>query len=121
MPITRISRITRSRARLLRNEATRPEQVLWQSLKDLKKLGLHFRRQAPIESFIADFVCFKENLIIEVDGFTHSSAAELDYDQRRQRFLENEGHRVIRCTNDDVLSNDEGVIMEILIATGKAK
>ena len=120
MPITRIKPVTRKRARSLRNDMTYPEQKLWQSLRELKKLGLHFRRQAPIGPFIVDFACFKENVVIEIDGHTHSTVAELEYDRRRQKFLEGEGYKVIRCPNEDVMANDEGVIMEVLIATGKA-
>ncbi len=121
MPVTRISSLTRKRARNLRNDMTWPEQKLWQALRDLKPLGLHFRRQAPIGPYIADFVLFKQKLIVEVDGHTHSTEAELAHDHRRTQFLEAEGFKVIRCSNEDVMRNDEGVVMEILTATGKDK
>ncbi len=121
MPRTRITPLTRARAIKLRNEATFPEQKLWYALRELRSLGLHFRRQAPVGKYIVDFACHAQKLIIEVDGHTHSTARELAHDARRTKFLESQGYTVLRCNNDDALKNDEGVIMEILRTTGKDK
>src|SRR5579864_3621240 len=58
-------------ARSLRKRMTPQEVKLWVKLRAMKALGYHFRRQAPIDSFIVDFVCFKQRLVIEVDGGQH--------------------------------------------------
>ncbi|HWE18471.1 MAG TPA: DUF559 domain-containing protein [Hyphomicrobiaceae bacterium] len=47
---------------------------LWEELRELRRQGYHFRRQAPIEPYIVDFACFSQQLIIEVDGVQHDTA-----------------------------------------------
>jgi very-short-patch-repair endonuclease len=53
-----------------------------------------------------DFVCFEKRLIIELDGSHHQE--QQAYDQRRTRFLEAEGFRVLRFWNHQVLGETEG-------------
>ncbi|MEL6948480.1 MAG: DUF559 domain-containing protein, partial [Pseudomonadota bacterium] len=65
MPHTNIQTKTRTRARSLRNAPTRAEQKLWYSLRTLRAQGVHFRRQAPIGPYIADFACHGEKLVLE--------------------------------------------------------
>ena len=55
-------------ARHLRKNETIAEKQLWKELRELKRQGYHFRRQAPIDSFIVDFACLSHRLIVEVDG-----------------------------------------------------
>jgi very-short-patch-repair endonuclease len=54
-----------------RNDPTEAEKVLWKHLKKFRQTGFIFRRQHPIDIFIADFYCHKLKLIIEVDGEIH--------------------------------------------------
>ena len=103
-------------ARELRKRATAAERRLWHRLRELKSVGHKFRRQAPIDRYIADFVCLSKRLIVEVDGETHGSEAEIEYDYTRQRYLEKEGFVVLRITNADVADNIEGVMEMILNA-----
>jgi len=49
------------------------EKRLWYVLRGRRFLGYKFRRQVPIGSYIGDFVCISNRLIIEVDGFTHGN------------------------------------------------
>ena len=65
----------------------------------------HFRRQVPIRHFIADFASHRARIIIEVDGGQH----EAETDAPRTAILEDEGCRVIRFWNHDVLGNPDGV------------
>ena len=64
----------------------------------------------PVGPFICDFLCREQKLVIEVDGGQH---ADNDRDDRRTAFLEQEGFRVIRFWNNDILQNLEGVLLTI--------
>lgn len=75
--------------------------------------GVKFRRQQPIGQFIVDFVCLERKIIIEVDGGQH---AEQQSDSQRTRWLEDQGFRVLRFWNNEVLSNIDGVVQVISAA-----
>ena len=98
-------------ARVLRNNATPAEQVLWQQLKLLKLEGRHFRRQVPISRFIADFACHYPKLVVELDGGQHSD--QLVHDADRSKILEAHGFRVLRFWNSEVFEAIEGVVDRI--------
>ena len=102
------------RARELRADPTEAEKRLWRQLSARKVAGTRFNRQHPVGPFICDFVARTPKLIIEVDGGQHCSAT----DARRTFFLQNQGYRVLRFWNHDVLANLEGVIAEIERALG---
>jgi len=82
---------------------------LWRVLRIYKDKGFHFRRQVPMGSYIADFVCHKAKLVIEVDGGQHGTDAGIAADKTRTAWLETQGYRVVRIWNNDVLGNIEGV------------
>ncbi|MCI4680581.1 endonuclease domain-containing protein [Rhodoblastus acidophilus] len=105
-----------SRSRALRGEQTDAERKLWSALRGRQLGGFKFVRQEPIGPFFADFVCRDQKLVIEVDGATHSTDEERDYDRRREAFLREAGYRVVRVTNDDVFRNLDGVCETILAA-----
>jgi len=104
------------RARYLRRNRTTAERRLWWQLRELKRIGFKFRQQVPIDHFIVDFVCLSQRLIIEVDGGTHSTDAELRRDRTRERYLRDQGFRVMRFWNADVRQNMEGVMDTIVAA-----
>ena len=104
------------RARQLRRNMTFPEKRLWRVLRDRRLAGLKFRRQVPVCQFVADFACIETQLIIEVDGESHTG--RLSADQRREELLRGAGWRVVRVSNDDVLQNLEGVLSLIVTAAG---
>ncbi|MEG8031631.1 endonuclease domain-containing protein [Sphingomonas aurantiaca] len=101
----------RTRIRALRATPTRAESALWQHLAARRTAGTRFNRQVPIGPFICDFVSRATKLVIEVDGGQHDWQS--DDDARRTRFIENQGYRVIRFWNNDVLERLEGVVAEI--------
>ncbi len=101
-------------ARDLRQQMTDAERRLWYLLRRKQLEGFRFRRQAPVGKYIADFVCFGERLIVEVDGGSHVDAQA--YDEARTAWLKSEGFRVLRFWNNDVLGNQEGVLQTILEA-----
>jgi len=110
----RQTRVMTTRARHLRRELTDAERKLWYALRAHRLAGFSFRRQAPCGPFIADFFCAKARLVVEVDGATHSSDAEIAYDKSRDAWFAENGLRVLRVTNDDVYRNFDGVIETIL-------
>ena len=98
------------RAQELRNNATDAERMLWHHLNRRQLEGFKFSRQMPVGPFICDFLCRERRLIVELDGGQH---AENRQDRRRTAYFEQEGYRVIRFWNNDVLGNVEGVLQSI--------
>ena len=92
---------------------TDAERMLWRYLST-NKLGIHFRRQHIIGCYIADFVCLRKKLIIEVDGGYHSEPRQAEDDEIRSRRLENMGFHVLRFSNEEILNNLEDVEDRIL-------
>jgi very-short-patch-repair endonuclease len=88
------------RARAMRHEPTRAEDLLWQQIRGRRLDGLKFRRQHPIGRFIVDFYCVEAGVAIEVDGGMHASQREEDVG--RQQFLEDREVRFVRFTNAQV-------------------
>ena len=76
--------------------------------------GHKFRRQVPIGRYIADFVCHEARLVVEIDGGQHDRSSPREIE--RSGFLQNEGYRVLRFWNNEVLSNPEGVCETIVNA-----
>ena len=107
--------MTVQRARELRKRMTTPELVLWNALRALKPLGFHFRRQVPLGRYIADFVCHRHCLVVEVDGESHFGTG-VARDRVRDAFLQGEGYRVVHVTNDEVMRNLDGVMRLVLHA-----
>src|SRR4051794_22135472 len=89
-----------ARAREMRHEQTPAEQKLWAVVRGKQLYGHKFRRQHPIGRFIADFYCAEARLVIELDGESH--AAQQEYDAIRTAYLQAQGYRVIRFTNQAV-------------------
>ncbi|HHQ4926141.1 TPA: endonuclease domain-containing protein, partial [Aeromonas veronii] len=100
-------------AKRLRRDATQAEQKLWQQLRNRRLAGLKFRRQMPIGPYVVDFICFEQGLVIEVDGSQHGTLANQMHDEARTAYLNQQGFRVIRVWNNDVLSRMEVVLAHI--------
>lgn len=101
---------TRTYAIELRKELTPAERKLWAVIRN-DQLGVNFRRQHAIGSYIPDFVCIAKKLILELDGGQHLEQAE--YDEERTKYLELQGYKVIRFWNNDVMKDINGVIRVI--------
>ena len=106
------------RARELRRFATDAERLLWAHLRNRQLEGCKFRRQVPIDRYIADFACLERKLVIELDGGQHAERA--CYDGARTDVLESAGWTVLRFWNHAVLQNLEGVLIDIIAALGAA-
>jgi very-short-patch-repair endonuclease len=96
--------------RTMRRTATPAERRLWQALRKHQLGGLKFRRQMPLGSFIADFYCPAARLVVEVDGISHIDSPT---DAIRDVWMTEQGIRVFRFANFDVLSNLDGVVLAI--------
>ena len=101
-------------ARDLRKTATPHEDRLWHLPRSRRFLCYRFRRQVPIGSYIADFVCYGRRLIVEVDGSQHTDEAK--YYKQRDAELTSRGFRVLRVWNSDIVDNEDGVMEAILTA-----
>ena len=99
-------------ARKLRGRETEAEKLLWSRLSR-KQLGVKFRRQHPLHSYIVDFYCHSHKLVIEIDGPNHSTKASNFNDRIRSEAFTEFKIEVIRFTNDDVLFDIENVIRKI--------
>lgn len=107
------------KAKELRKLETETERILWSKLSKNQIFGLQFRRQHPINRFIADFYCASLKLVIEVDGTIHNIPENAEFDIGRSEILNEFGITVIRFTNDQIMNNIEAVINEIEIIINK--
>ena len=96
-----------SRARALRSNATHEERVLWYRLRLLRAQGYHFRRQAPFDRYVLDFVCHKQRVVVELDGSQHGLPEQAKRDAVRDRLLAGKGYRTVRIANYRVRDNPE--------------
>lgn len=88
---------------------TPQEQKLWKIIRNRQFFNYRFRRQFPIGNYIVDFINREKNIIIEIDGGQHNQTKDIEYDNNRTKFLEQNGYKVIRFWNNDIDSNIEGV------------
>ena len=110
-----------TRARALRQDDTEAERRLWEELRSRRLDGFKFVRQLPIGPYFADFACRERKLVVEVDGATHGTENEVHYDERRTRFLEEQGWTVLRVQNMDVFTARTAVCDTILLSLEKLK
>jgi len=92
------------KAEILRNDPTETERILWEKLRK-NALGEKFRRQHPLGYYIADFYCHRMKIAIEVDGEYHSSIDQKQRDQYRDEFFKENGIRVLRFTDEEIINN----------------
>jgi very-short-patch-repair endonuclease len=102
-------------ARQNRKAMTPAEKRLWMVLRN-HAIGYHFRRQHPCGSYILDFVCLEKKLVVEADGSQH---AESESDAIRDAWLNQQGFRVLRFWNHEILQNPDGVYRAVLAALGE--
>lgn len=106
----------RHRARELRQEMTAVETTLWAKLRGRRFHDLKFRRQHSIGRFVVDFYCAEYKIAIEIDWPIHEQQVESDTD--RTEFLNSAGYKVIRFSNNEVLSNIDSVLNKVAKVCG---
>ena len=103
-------------SRELRKEQTSQEQLLWKYLRGRRFEDFKFRRQHSMGSYILDFYCPTAKLAIELDGGQHNLESQKKYDQARERFLAQNGIRVLRFWNIDFTKDFSLILEEIYSA-----
>ena len=104
--------ILKDNARKNRIGQTDAEKVLWEYLRR-NALGVRFRRQFIIGDFITDFACIEKKLVVEVDGLYHSTEEQIEEDRKRTFHLSQLGFRVLRFTNEEIMTDINKVIQII--------
>ena len=104
------------RARALRQSSTDVEQLLWRHLRARQLDGAKFRRQHPVGAYVLDFACVEHGLAIELDGGQHAEPHQLQHDSQRTAWLQQQGWRVLRFWNHDVLQQTSEVLAQVLQA-----
>ena len=102
------------RAKELRANQNSAEARVWSMLRAGRLAGLKFRRQHVLGTYVADFVCLRAKLVIEIDGDTHDEEAHLK-DAKRTEEIEQAGYRVIRFWNNYVLNDRDGGVTEMIL------
>jgi very-short-patch-repair endonuclease len=103
-----------AKAKYLRSHMTHAEFIVWNFLKGKNLLGVRFRAQHPMGMYIADFYCFKLNLVIEIDGEIHNTEIQKEYDEDRTQVLKNWGIDIVRFSNYQVMNKFDFVQNEII-------
>ena len=98
------------KARRLRRDTTDAERKLWLRLRRLPVGSSHFRRQATIGPYFADFACHARRLAIELDGGQHGEELHVARDAKRDAYMRSHGYRILRFWNNDVMQNIHGVL-----------
>jgi len=95
----------------LRKNPTDAEKRLWSCLRRRQIAGIRFRRQVSIDPYVVDFASHEAKLVIEVDGGQHDHGSAKE--RARTHRIEEDGFRVVRFWNSEVLGNIEGVVLSI--------
>ena len=93
----------------LRRDATPAERCLWRIVRARRLAGIKFRRQHRIGRYVVDFYSPAARLAVELDGSVHDDPLRSEYDGVRQRYLESLGIRVVRFSNQEVISTPDVV------------
>ncbi|MEH2317583.1 endonuclease domain-containing protein [Nostoc sp.] len=99
--------------RLLRQNITKAEKLIWDKIRDRQLENCKFRRQYSVDKFVMDFYSSEFKLAIEIDGESHFQEGAAESDKARQQFIESAGIKLIRFTNNDVYANLSGVLESI--------
>ncbi len=100
-------------ARELRQRQTPAEQIVWEMLRDRQFMNLKFRRQHQIGTYIADFYCHENNLVVELDGAIHENKDVQKKDQQRDAYFKSQGFKVVRFPNEIVLNDPEKFLLDL--------
>ena len=103
----------KGKRRVLRQNATKAEQIVWQRLRSRQVENCKFRRQYSVDYYVLDFYCPEVKLAIELDGESHGSNEAIASDRARQATIAALGIRFLRFTNQEVYAHSDAVIERI--------
>lgn len=106
-------------SRTLRSNMTQAEIHLWKRLRGKQINNVQFYRQKIIGNCIVDFFCAQAGLVIELDGGQHYLKTGRTQDEKRDKYLKEQGLRVLRFSDREVFENPEGILSRILEYLGK--
>jgi very-short-patch-repair endonuclease len=98
--------------RFLREEQTYTEKIAWIHLRK-KQLGYRLLRQYSVDHFVLNFYCPKLKLAVEIDGDVHNLPEQIEYDLKREKYLENFNISFLRLTNEELLGNPDKAFKKI--------
>lgn len=104
--------LLKENSRTNRNNLTEAEAVFWNFAKG-SGLGEKCRRQYIIGDYIVDFFFRMSMLIVELDGGYHFTEEQQKEDFIRQDWLEHQGYRIVRFTNEEVLFDTDKVLNKV--------
>ena len=90
-----------------------PEVLLWNKLRG-KPMGMKFRNQHPIDSYVVDFYCATKRIAVEIDGIAHDMGDRPERDVKRDAKLRGLGVEVVRIPASDVLRDVEAAAESIV-------
>lgn len=102
------------KARVLRNNMTLAEILLWSRLRMRQLDGYKFRRQQTIFDYVVDFYCHELKLIIEVDGEVHSLSEQAEKDKNRDKILKLNGYNIFRLSNYEIEADLNASVTKIM-------
>ena len=102
------------RRKELRNNMPQAEVLLWSCLQRRQLMGYKFRRQHGVGAYVIDFYCPKLKIGIELDGDSHFREGGQQYDANRDKFIASFGIHVVRILNDEVYTNLDGVVEQLI-------
>lgn len=100
--------------KMLRENLSQAEVLLWSKLKGKGLNNYKFRRQYSVGKFVIDFYCPKSKLAIEIDGDSHFVEGAKERDRERQTIIETFGITFLRFTNREIYENIDGVLDKIV-------
>lgn len=98
--------LLKENAKANRHNMTEAESAFWSMVRG-GALGERCIRQHVIGDYIVDFLFRKSKLIVEIDGGYHNDPDQQQDDAIRQDWLEHQGFKVIRFSNEQVLCDPE--------------
>lgn len=102
-----------NRRRVLHNNLTPSESMLWKSLKGKKLEGKKFEKWQSFGDYTIKFYCPSEKLAIELDGDTSLVASEQIVELKKEEFLGQQGVKIIRIKDDEVILSKDTVLEKI--------
>jgi very-short-patch-repair endonuclease len=109
---------TEKQAISLRKRSTGAEKQFWNLVRNRRMFDLKFRRQHPLNKYIADFYCHELKLVIELDGEIHNLEHVKTRDAAREKAIKEFRVRVLRFKNEEVFKDPgfiEKTILELIL------